>query len=86
MCNSIGSDEVWRIGCEERRALAAHQPGHVLPVRGVAAEQPVIAKEPQIAAARHRPLGRLRDLVLVGQAAGRFRREKARDNCRVEAD
>lgn len=83
---AIVIDEIRRIRRKMRRARAVHQPGHVLRARGVAAQQPVLAKEPQVAAPRYRPLGRLRDCALIGEARRRFGRQQARNEVWLETN
>jgi len=52
-------DAIRRIGREQRRALAAHQPREVVRGCGVAAHQAVAAEQPNVTALRGRDLGRL---------------------------
>ena len=51
--------EIRGVGGEERRGFAGHEPRHVLGVSRVAAEQLVIAEQPEIARLSDRVLGRL---------------------------
>ena len=47
-------DEVGRIGCDERGCLARHDAVHVGELRAVAAEQAVVAEDPEVAGLRDR--------------------------------
>ncbi len=60
MVRAVVVDEVRRIGREQRRPLAVHQPAHVGRAGAVAAEQPVVAEDPEIARPRRRVARRLR--------------------------
>ena len=59
MVRAVVVDEVRRIGREQHRPLAVHQPAHVRGAGAVAAEQPVVAEDPEIARARRRVARRL---------------------------
>ena len=79
-------DAVGRVGDHQLRRHAVEQALDVGRHRGVAAEQPVRAEEPEIAGHRDRVLGRLGDVVLVvagtgvvrGAAAAAARRRRSR--------
>ena len=60
-------DAVRRVGREQRRRRAVEEPGHVVGVGGVAAQQAVVAEAPELARLDVRLLGRLGDLVGVGE-------------------
>ena len=51
------------------RLLAIHHHGHIVWVGGVAAEQAVLAEQPEVAGLRDRLLGQRRDVVRVGKPA-----------------
>ena len=75
-------DAVGRVGREQGRRRAVEQPRHVVGVRRVAAQDPVVAQAPELARLDVRLLGRLGHLVGVGQPglrlAGRRGRRAAR--------
>ena len=57
---------VRRVGVDQVDGGAVEQPVHVLGLAGVAAQQAVLAEEPQVAGLRDRLVGRLGDVVGVG--------------------
>jgi hypothetical protein len=63
-------DEVGRVGRDERRLLAVHHAQHVLERGRVAAEQPVVAEDPQVAGLGDGDLGRLVGTVVVEVLVG----------------
>ena len=63
---------VGRVGREERRRRPVEQPRDVVGVRGVAAQEPVVAEHVQLARLDVGLLGRLGHLVGVGQASLRI--------------
>ena len=54
-------DQIRRVGREQHRPLAVHQPADIVMARAVAAQQAVVAEKPQIASPRGRVARRLGD-------------------------
>ena len=69
-------DVVGRVGVHQVDGGAVQQAIHVLGLAAVAAEQAVVAEEPQVARLRDRLVGRLGHVVGVGQALVRLRPEQ----------
>ena len=68
MIGAVVVDQIGRIGGEQDRLLTVHHPDDVLGLGAVAAQQPVLAEQPQVAGTRHWVGRWLGDDVLAGQA------------------
>ena len=49
MVRAVVINEIRRVGGEQDRALAMHQAAHIVVAGAVAAEQPVVTEDPEIA-------------------------------------
>jgi hypothetical protein len=58
---------VRRVGVDQVDRVAIQEPVHVLGLARVAAEQPVVAQEPQVAGPRDRLIGRVGHLVRIAE-------------------
>ena len=76
MVGAVVVDEIRWIGREQDRLLAVHDADDVIGLGAVAAQQPVIAEQPQIARARHRVQRRLGDDVFAGKAVALVERRQ----------
>src|ERR1051326_6618337 len=76
-------DPVGRVGDHQLRLLSSQHRLDGRLVGAVAADEPVGAHAPDVTCDAHRPLGDVRDLVLVGEAAGDTWREGGGRPCGV---
>ena len=68
MVGAVVVDQIWWISCEQDRLLVVHDADDVIRLGAVAAQQAMIAQQPQIARPRHRVHRRLGNDVFAGEA------------------
>ena len=72
----LDADVVGRIRVDEVDRCPVQQPVQVVFATGIAAQEPVLAEQPEVSGHRDRLRGRLRDLVGIAESFGRVGRRR----------